>query len=250
MAIPQSSLDQVLTSILASLKAYQEIACEQGIRHPFVLGLTGLQGSGKSTWTSALATGLRMRLALNVVQVSLDDFYLDHGSLMRTREKHPLNPLLRTRGQPGTHDQALMTHFFSELELGHGVYVPAFDKSAFNGEGDRVPKEKWEYVSSSPPIDIVIFEGWCLGFRAMKVEEVEKKWKAAGQKNAKESTPEFSTMTFRNVALHHLLQINSNLQAYNDSVMAPKNFNFFIHLDTDDLQNVYRWRLDQEHHLW
>jgi D-glycerate 3-kinase len=31
--------------------------------------------------------------------------------------------------------------------------------------------------------------------------------------------------------------------------MGPRNFDFFIHIDTDDLSNVYTWRLQQEHKM-
>jgi D-glycerate 3-kinase len=31
--------------------------------------------------------------------------------------------------------------------------------------------------------------------------------------------------------------------------MGPQHFDFFIHIDTDDLNNVYTWRLQQEHKL-
>lgn len=31
--------------------------------------------------------------------------------------------------------------------------------------------------------------------------------------------------------------------------MGSQHFDFFIHIDTDDLRNVYDWRLQQEHKM-
>ena len=250
MTISESSIDQVLIYLLKAFSTYQQTHRNLSGQAPFVVGLTGLQGSGKSTWTEALAATLKGKHGLKVVQVSLDDFYHDHTNLVRIREADSSNPLLQTRGQPGTHDKDLAVQFFSELSLGEGVHIPVFDKSKFDGEGDRVPKEEWDYVSPNPPIDIVIFEGWCVGFRALDTEEVKEKWVNAKKEHASNSKSEFPTETLADLELQHLLQVNSYLESYNDLFMASKNFNFFIHLDTKDLQNVYRWRLGQEHHLW
>lgn len=43
------------------------------------------------------------------------------------------------------------------------VRVPRYDKSAFGGAGDRAELEKWHTVT--PPLSVVLFEGWMLGFR-------------------------------------------------------------------------------------
>jgi D-glycerate 3-kinase len=56
-----------------------------------------------------------------------------------------------------------------------------FDKSAFNGLGDRLPESDWGTCNrqGEPPVEVVIFEGWCVGFRALSDDELEGKWKAA-----------------------------------------------------------------------
>jgi D-glycerate 3-kinase len=41
--------------------------------------------------------------------------------------------------------------------------LPAYDKSAHSGAGDRVPKSKWPFAMA--PLSVVLFEGWMLGFR-------------------------------------------------------------------------------------
>jgi len=40
--------------------------------------------------------------------------------------------------------------------------VPRYDKSAFGGAGDRAPEDTWPAVAG--PLDVVLFEGWMLGF--------------------------------------------------------------------------------------
>lgn len=55
------------------------------------------------------------------------------------------------------------------------------------------------------------------------------------------------------MAGHHSLDdlrtINANLRRYNETFMGPANFDFLVHLDTDRLYNVYRWRIQQERAL-
>lgn len=41
---------------------------------------------------------------------------------------------------------------------------PRYDKSAHHGRGDRCPISEWPVTSV--PIDVLLLEGWCLGFEA------------------------------------------------------------------------------------
>ena len=43
------------------------------------------------------------------------------------------------------------------------IDVPLYDKSANNGKGDRYPKDKWKSIEGK--IDLVIVEGWMLGYK-------------------------------------------------------------------------------------
>ncbi|CAN0501562.1 unnamed protein product, partial [Laminaria digitata] len=105
--------------------------------------------------------------------------------------RYPTNPLLQGRGNAGTHDLGLAIRTIRALkkhggiaggddssasppsapfeggqeEPGTGVRVPRYDKSARGGRGDRVPEEQWEIVSTRP--EIVLLEGWMLGFEAL-----------------------------------------------------------------------------------
>jgi D-glycerate 3-kinase len=42
------------------------------------------------------------------------------------------------------------------------VLIPRYDKSKFNGCGDRAEISEWTKVEE--PVDLVIVEGWMLGF--------------------------------------------------------------------------------------
>jgi D-glycerate 3-kinase len=184
--IAQHSIDELLQHILPHVKQHVNKHTSQfKRRRPYLLALTGLQGSGKTTWTTDIVRTLNEQHNLRTIYVSLDDFYLDHDGLLRVREENPSNKLLRVRGQPGTHDVALARQFFNNLfsedDAAREVLIPEFDKSRFNGEGDRVPEEHWKKVRVSPEsaMDVIVLEGWCVGFQPLDESTIEEKWKEA-----------------------------------------------------------------------
>ena len=125
---------------------------------PLVVGLTGGQGSGKSTISSLLRTVLEQAFGLRAATLSIDDIYATHAE--RARLGRELHPLLATRGPPATHDTDLglrtldtLTH----LRAGEVFAVPSFDKAI----DDRRPETDWPTVTG--PVDVVLFEGWCVG---------------------------------------------------------------------------------------
>mgnify|MGYP003618849082 FL=1 len=122
-----------------------------------VFGICGLQGSGKSTLAAQLVAAAR-QAGLAAASVSLDDFYLT--AAQRRRLARDVHPLLAIRGPPGTHDLDLALETFDALRRGHTPPLPRFDKLG----DDRLAPERW--TRPSAPLDLLVFEGWCLGVPA------------------------------------------------------------------------------------
>lgn len=148
---------------------------------PLFIALQGPQGSGKTYLTSLLSTCLSSPPHnLTLATLSLDDLYLPHPILRALRERYPLNRLLAGRGLPGTHDLELGVRVLQELrdindEGGRNeVLLPAFEKSLHNGEGDRLPPSPTH--SAKGPLDVVLMEGWCMGFSAITSDELDERW--------------------------------------------------------------------------
>lgn len=123
-----------------------------------IVGVQGSQGSGKSTLAEFLKILLGTEHNLSAAVLSIDDFYLTRRE--RERLARDVHPLLATRGVPGTHDVALALDTLHKLQaLGRKQTcdIPRFDKSI----DDRAASSHWDSVTG--PIDIVIFEGWCVG---------------------------------------------------------------------------------------
>lgn len=120
----------------------------------FVLGLCGAQGSGKSTLAAVLTQRLEDQ-GRRVAVLSLDDLYLSRAR--RAEQARDAHPLLAVRGPPGTHDVDAGARLLDALTAGHPVRLPRFDKA----EDTPAPLESWAKVDG--PVDVVIFEGWCVG---------------------------------------------------------------------------------------
>ena len=80
-----------------------------------VLGISGLQGTGKSTLATQLVAAADAR-GLRAGVLSLDDIYLDHDA--RARLAREVHPLLATRGPPGTHEVALGVAILEAVRAG------------------------------------------------------------------------------------------------------------------------------------
>lgn len=136
-----------------------------GAAGPLVLGLCGAQGSGKSTMAGRVADDLRHG-GWRVLLLSLDDLYLTKADRQKlTREVHPL---LATRGVPGTHDVALGLRLLDGAARPGRLAVPQFDK----GRDDRAPRVQWPIVET--PVDLVLFEGWCVGALPQSEDELAR----------------------------------------------------------------------------
>lgn len=123
---------------------------------PLIQGILATQGTGKSTLASILILILG-EMGYRTCSLSLDDLYKTYGDRLILKQQ---DPRLIWRGPPGTHDVDLGINVLDALHQSNSdaiIHLPRFDKSAYNGAGDRgIP----EAVSGA---DIVLFEGWFVG---------------------------------------------------------------------------------------
>ena len=129
-------------------------------KKPFFLGLSGGQGSGKTTISSIISIILNKYFKLNVFKISIDDFYKTRKKRLELSKK--VHPLLMVRGVPGTHDINIMLDFFKRTKEKKfkSIKLPRFNKAT----DDRYNKKLWYSVKRRP--DVIIFEGWCVGAKA------------------------------------------------------------------------------------
>lgn len=197
---------------------------------PLIIGLNGLQGIGKTTLVTSLAATLSANHRTLVI--SIDDFYLSHSDQLALAAEHPDNALVQNRGEPGTHDLPLLREVFEGLCAGRETRVPCYDKAAFSGRGDRRPENEWLLVNApgEPPVEVIILEGWCVGFRPLTPAALREKY-------------EGESLTLKHHPIAHIELVNEALKGY-DAVTDL--FDAFVHIDAEDLSYVYKWRQEQE----
>ena len=144
---------------------------------PLVVGIQAPQGCGKTTLVAELEA-LLGAVGLRAAAVSVDDFYLTFEGQQRLAAEFAGNPLLELRGNAGSHDLRLGAETLARLaKAGKGgeeeeIALPRYDKSLHGGRGDRAPEAAWPRVRG--PVDVVLFEGWMLGFRPVGASEAAK----------------------------------------------------------------------------
>lgn len=198
---------------------------QKGAEKPFYVGVNGAQGSGKSTLAAFLDFYLTEAKGLNVVRLSLDDFYLSQSDRLALSVK--IHPLLKTRGVPGTHNVPLMIKTLARLKQYGTVSIPRFNKATDN----PYPVLEWPIVNS--PVDVVIFEGWCWGTRSQPSSQL------ARSINALESE-EDALGVWRNY-------INEQLSTVYEPIYAMMNY--WVMLRAPSFDCVEGWRIEQEHKL-
>ncbi|CCG83693.1 protein of unknown function [Taphrina deformans PYCC 5710] len=220
-----------LTPILGDHKA-------QASKKPFILALSGVQGCGKSTLVTHLQADL-MAKGFRTAQLSLDDLYLTFREQSRLSDGG--NRLWASRGQFGTHDTELAESLFTRLaNLTEGsVAIPFYDKSLHDGRGDRAPEGSWTTVDG--PLDVIIFEGWGVGFQALSETQLKSAFESAhGDPHSQVSKHTFGD----------LRDVNDALKRYSDTFMGPQSFDALVLLQAQETTFVYDWRLQQEHAMW
>tara|TARA_B100000767_G_scaffold274445_1_gene307454 strand:+ start:67 stop:984 length:918 start_codon:yes stop_codon:yes gene_type:complete len=192
-----------------------------------VIGLTGGQGSGKSTISNILKIILKENFNLSTVIFSIDDFYktLKERKIMSTK----ISSLFLTRGVPGTHDTKLLLNCVKKLKSSKftKLIIPKFDKSI----DDRLPKNKWQKVNKKP--NIVIFEGWCVGAAQQKKRDLLVPINTLEKEKDK-------SRIWRN-------RVNQELKGNYKKIF--RLINKIIFLKVPSFKHVYKWRLLQEKKL-
>ncbi|KAH1105183.1 hypothetical protein GYH30_038451 [Glycine max] len=187
---------------------------------PLVIGFSAPQGCGKTTLVFALDYLFEV-IGRKSATVSIDDFYLTAEGQNKLREANPGNALLELRGNAGSHDLAFSVETLTALTKltreGMKLKLPRYDKSAFNGRGDRADPSTWSEVEG--PLTVVLFEGWMLGFKPLPVDAV------------KVVDPQLET-------------VNKNLEAYYDA--WDKYIKSWIVIKIKNPNCVFQWRLQAE----
>jgi D-glycerate 3-kinase len=193
-------------------------------RKTVTIGLCGAQGSGKSTIVAATKRLLENR-GLSTVAVSLDDFYLPREA--RLRLASDVHPLLAVRGPPGTHDVRLGGAVLDQLRAKGRVALPIFDKASDN----RKPRGSWETIAT--PVDVVLFEGWCVGARAQGAAALRQPVNDL----ERDDDPQAVWRTY----------VNDQLDRPYQELFA--RYQELIMLKAPSFETVLAWRTEQEHKL-
>jgi len=182
--------------------------------------ISGSQGIGKSTLVNILKNNIQKYYKKKVLTLSLDDYYLSKKE--RIKLSKLINPLLKTRGVPGTHDiKKLKKNVISFDKSKYPLQIPIFNKLT----DDRSYRIRKEYNKK----DILILEGWCCG-----CPPLEKKFL---NKNINKLEKKDTNNIWRNY-------YNNKLN--NDYKSLFKMFDKTIFLKAPSFNFVLNWRLKQE----
>lgn len=192
-----------------------------------IIGLSGSQGSGKSTISKILKIILKEKYKLNVTIISIDDFYKTLEERKKMSKK--ISNLFLTRGVPGTHDTKLLYNSLTKLKRKNfkPFSIPQFDKSKDN----RCDKNHWLQIKKKP--DIIIFEGWCVGAKS------QPKNSLINPINELERKQDKNLIWRKKVNL----ELKGNYKKIFDLI------NLLIFLKVPSFKYVYMWRVLQEKKL-
>jgi D-glycerate 3-kinase len=217
--------NKMLKSYLIPLSFW--IAKKSNKKSPLIIGLSGGQGTGKTTISSIISLILRKYFKLDVFKISIDDFY----KTRKDRKKLSItnHSLLMTRGVPGTHDYRIIYEFFKKIKNKKfsKLSLPKFDKS----KDDRCHKKLWYKINSRP--NVVIFEGWCVGAKAQNNSELTRSI------NYLEKTKD-PDLAWRKYV---------NIQLKIDYKNLFKQLNEIIYLRANNFRVLQKWRIQQEKKL-
>ena len=218
--------EKMIRSFLVPISFW--IATKASIKNPYIVGLGGGQGTGKTTISSIISIILGKYFKLNVFVVSIDDFYKTRKERFLLSQK--VHTSLTTRGVPGTHDINIMLDFFKRVKSKkfRSLKLPKFNKA----NDDRYKKKLWYSINKKP--DVIIFEGWCVGARAEKNNTLKKAINSLEKIDDKK-------LIWRKF-------VNQQLKSKYKKLYGQLNCLLF--LKTNNFSLLQKWRLKQEKKLW
>ena len=218
--------EKMIRSFLVPISFW--IVTKASIKNPYIVGLGGGQGTGKTTISSIISIILRKYFKLNVFVVSIDDFYKTRKERFLLSQK--VHTSLTTRGVPGTHDINIMLDFFKRVKSKkfRSLKLPKFNKA----NDDRYKKKLWYSINKRP--DVIIFEGWCVGARAEKNNTLKKAVNSLEKIDDKK-------LIWRKF-------VNQQLKLKYKKLYSQLNSLLFLKADNFSL--LQKWRLKQEKKLW
>jgi D-glycerate 3-kinase len=166
------SLPDLITEVIGQERAKTR-------NRPVLIGVSGAQGSGKTTACQLVEAANRPRFA----QFSIDDVYLDRTKRAELAKR--VHPLFVTRGPPGTHDIGLARKTIaalSEAKSDSETALPRFDKI----KDEMRPASAWPVMRGRP--EAILVDAWCLGalapkpgppINAVEAEDEDGVWRAA-----------------------------------------------------------------------
>ena len=196
-------------------------------RKPFIVGLSGGQGTGKTTISSIMSIILKKYFKLNIFKISIDDFYKTRKERFLLSKK--IHNLLKTRGVPGTHDTNIILDFLNKVKHKNfkPLKLPKFNKAA----DDRFKKELWYSINKRP--DVIIFEGWCIGARPQKNYQLKKHINSVEKLNDQ-------NLIWRKYV---------NYQLKKNYRKLFNQLNCLLYLKAKNFNLLQKWRLKQERKL-
>lgn len=145
--------------------AEQVAVWREALARPMVQGISGMQGTGKTTLALILGEILSL-MGFRVCRLSIDDLYKTYRDRQQLQQA---DPRFHWRGPPGTHDLNLGLQVLQQLRttFHEPIALPRFDKSAHSGAGDRTQPD-W---ITNP--EIILFEGWFVGARPVDLHRFD-----------------------------------------------------------------------------
>jgi len=220
--LPGKFRDVILSHYLP-LASWVETRHQAG--EPLIVGISGAQGTGKSTLAEFLHLTLERGANCRIAVLSIDDFYLTKAE--RKSLGKQIHPLMETRGVPGTHDMQMLVACIEKLKNlvpGESMALPRFDKSC----DDRTIPDSWPIVHG--PIDLIILEGWCVGCTPQSEDDLLEPINLLERE-------EDVTGDWRRY-------VNNQIRGSYTDLFAT--FDALIFLQAPSFDAIHRWRLEQE----